>query len=130
MDQGPLVETQIKDGARIVEKLREIGFGVIAAWWLKSSEEGLWFLYIAAKDVDEKGITSAYRTMHTVIRDLGPLSVDRFELKLVGPDDPITKDVLAVLARSPGRKPIRYAGRPLGNVSVDDAYIYPPMVAA
>lgn len=47
MDQGTLVENRVDDGARIVEKLRESGFDVAAAWWMKTSEEGQWFLYIA-----------------------------------------------------------------------------------
>ncbi|HEV3238493.1 MAG TPA: hypothetical protein VGZ25_16020, partial [Gemmataceae bacterium] len=88
MDQGTLVENQVDDGAKIVEKLRERGFDVVAAWWMKTSEEGQWFLYIASKDVDEKGITAAYRTVHNVMRDLGQLWVDRFEVKLVEPGNP------------------------------------------
>jgi len=130
MDQGTLVENQVDDGARIVEKLRESGFDVTAAWWMKASEEGLWFLYIASKEVDGKGIKAAYRTIHTVMRDLGQLRVDRFEVKLVGPEDPITKDVLDILARYPGPLATRYGGRRLGDVSIDDLYIYPPPVAA
>ena len=55
MDQSSLVEMQIDDGAKIVEKLRESGFDVVAAWWMKTTEEGQWFLYIASKEVDEKG---------------------------------------------------------------------------
>ena len=130
MDQGTLVENQIDDGARIVEKLRESGFDVVAAWWMKSSEEGLWFLYIASKEVAEKGIAAAYRTVHTVMHGLGQLWVDRFEVKLVGPENPITKDVLDILARYRGALATRYGGKRLGNVSIDDSYIYPPVVVA
>jgi hypothetical protein len=130
MDQGTLVENQIDDGAKIVEKLRESGFDVAAAWWMKASEEGLWFLYIATKEVDEKGIKAAYHAVLTVMHGLGQLWVDRFQVKLVGPENPITKDVLSILARYPGLSPTRYGGKRLGNVSIDDSYIYPPPVAA
>jgi hypothetical protein len=130
MDQGTLVENQIDDGAKVVEKLRESGFDIVAAWWMKESEEGLWFLYLASKEVNEKGIKAAYRTIHTVMAGLGQLWVDRFEVKLVGPENPIAKDVLGILARYPGRLPTRYGGKRLGNVSVDDSYIYPQPVTA
>lgn len=130
MDQGTLVENQINDGARIVEKLRESGFDVVAAWWMKDSEEGLWFLYLASKEVAEKGIKAAYHTVNTVMGGLGQLWVDRFKVKLVGPEDSITKDVLGILARYPGRMATRYGGKRLGNVSIDDSYIYPQPVAA
>jgi hypothetical protein len=130
MDQGPLVEMQIDDGAKVIEKLREGGFDVTAAWWMKVSEEGEWFLYIASKQVDELGIANAYRQAHSVIRALGQLWVDRFEVKLIGPENPITQDVLAILNRFPGRLTTRYGGKKLGNVSIDGAYLYPLPVTA
>ncbi|MBY0526347.1 MAG: hypothetical protein K2R98_23335 [Gemmataceae bacterium] len=130
MDQGTLVENQIDDGARVVNKLRETGFDVIAAWWMKTSEEGQWFLYIASHEVDRKGIAAAYRAIHTVMGSLGRLWVDRFEVKLVNPQNPITKDVLDILARYPAASATRYGGKRLGNVSIDDSYLYPTVVAA
>jgi hypothetical protein len=130
MDQGTLVEKQVDDGARVIAKLRESGFDVAAAWWMKSSDEGQWFLYIASKDVGDRGIKAAYHTIHTTMGTLGPLWVDRFEVKLVEPQNPIAQDVLGIMARYPDRTPTRYGGRKLGNVAIDDSYIYPPSVAA
>jgi hypothetical protein len=126
MDQSPLVEMQIVDGAKIIERLREKGFDVPAAWWMKTSEEGQWFLYIASKEVDDLGITAAYRKVHSLIRPLEQLWVDRFEVKLVGPENPITQDVLAIFTRYGERVATRYGGNRLGNVSIDGAYLYPP----
>lgn len=128
MDQGTLVESQINDGAKIVEKLRETGFDVAAAWWMKSSEEGLWFLYIASKEVGENGIAAAYHSVLTTMGSMGQLWVDRFRVKLVDLENPTTKDVLDILARYPGRLSNWYGGR-LGNVTVDGAYIYPSTVS-
>jgi hypothetical protein len=128
MAEGSLVAMQIEDGARIVERLRETGFDVTAAWWMKSSEEGLWFLYIGSKEVEEKGILEGYRAVLAVIGGLGQLWVDRFEVKLVGAENPITKDVLGILNSYRGRTPTRYGGGRLGNVSIEDAYIYPQPV--
>ncbi|MGL4551215.1 MAG: hypothetical protein ACRC33_08505 [Gemmataceae bacterium] len=130
MDQGSLVEMQIEDGAKVVEKLRDGGFDVTAAWWMKASEGGEWFLYIASALVDEVGIAASYRKAHALIRDLGQLWVDRFEVKLVGPGSPVTRDVLEVLNRSRGRLATRYGGKKLGDVSIEGAYLYPPPVPA
>ncbi len=130
MDQGSLVEMQIDDGVKVIEKLRESGFDVTAAWWMRSSEEGQWFLYIASKQVDEDGIASAYRKAYALMRNLGPLWVDRFEVKLVGPENPIAKDVIAILGRFHDRLGTRYGGDKLGNVSIDGAYLYPLPVPA
>jgi len=121
---------QINDGAKIVEKLREGGFDVAAAWWMKTSEEGQWFLYIASKQVDELGIAAAYRKVSSLMRTLGQLWVDRFEVKLVAPENPITQDVLAILGRFRDRLGTRYGGGKLGNVSIDGAFLYPLPVPA
>jgi hypothetical protein len=48
----------------------------------------------------------------------------------VEPGNPITKDVLDIYARYAGHLPTRYGGTKLGNVSIDDSYIYAPAVAA
>jgi hypothetical protein len=128
MAQSSLVGMQIDDGARIVERLRETGFDVAAAWWMKASEEGLWFLYIGSKEVEEKGILDGYRAVLAVIGGLGQLWVDRFEVKLVGAENPITKDVVGILNRYHGRTPTRYGGGRLGNVSIEEAYLYPQPV--
>ena len=52
MDTELLVENRIDDGQRLLIELVRDGFDVSAAAWLKTSEEGLWFLYIGSKSVD------------------------------------------------------------------------------
>jgi hypothetical protein len=51
-------------------------------------------------------------------------------VKLVKPQNPIAQDVLGIMARYPDRTPTRYGERKLGNVAIEDSYIYPPGVAA
>ncbi len=130
MAEETLVSMQIEDGAKVVERLRESGFDLIAAWWMKASEEGLWFLYIATHEVEEKGIFAAYHTVLTSMGDLGQLWVNPFEVKVVGAENRITKDVVSHLTHypSPRRIPIRYGGCKLGNVSIEGAFIYPQPV--
>ena len=130
MDQGTLVERQIDDGAKSVEKLRSSGFDVTAAWWMKASDEGLWFLYIASKEVDEKGIIPAYQSLESLIGSLGSLWVDRFRVRLVSPQNPVARDVLGILNRYPGQTPTLDGWRRLGDVTVDGSYIYPLAAAA
>jgi hypothetical protein len=44
-----------------------------------------------------------------------------------GKFDPIAKDILAIHNRTRGlrERPIRWGGNQLGNVRVEDAYVYP-----
>ena len=65
MGQATLVEMQIDGGKALVESLQNTGFDVTVSGWTKSSEEGDRYLYIASKDVDDRGLTDAYRTVFT-----------------------------------------------------------------
>jgi hypothetical protein len=126
MDTAPLVEDQIAAGRRLVAQLLRDGFDVTAAWWAKTGEEGRWFLYIASKAVDERGPSVAYRTVLGAVQGMPNLRLDPFRVKLVGATSPITRDVLGVQGRFPGKVPIRYQGVQLGGVPVEEVYIYPP----
>ncbi|HET6883670.1 MAG TPA: hypothetical protein VFI31_26185 [Pirellulales bacterium] len=124
MDQATLVEKHIDDGEKLLASLRSSGFDVTAAAWLKASEDGQWFFYIASAQVDRVGLAAAYRTVYLTIQQTQDLWVDPFEIKLIGPNNPIAKDILDILRRYPARIPTRYRGPRLGSIHIDEAYIY------
>jgi hypothetical protein len=129
MDQDTLVNMQIDDGQRLLDRLAEEGVPVVAAFWAKESESGQWFLYIATPLVGAEGVTRpAYRRVNAVIRRMSaPFWIDPLEVKLVAPTDPAAQDVLAAHRHAPGPlvSPIRWGGTRLGGVSVEGAYFYP-----
>jgi len=124
VDQSTLVENQIDDGRRFVERFAADGTFVQAAFWVKTAEEGLWFLYVVTEIVDRDGPAAAYRTVHASLRKLGDTWVASSEIKVVSPSNPIAKDVLAIMARHPGRLATRYGGKTLGSMAVEQVYIY------
>src|SRR5262249_44157866 len=102
-------------------------------FWLKASEDGRWRFYLVSPVVDAEGLPKAYRRLHTLVRQMpGPFWIDPLEIKLIGPDNPIAKDVLAIHTRAPGPRvsPIRWSGRSLGNITIEGAYLYPLPAAA
>ena len=125
MDQGSLVEMQIKDGLWIIQELAQHGFDVTAAFWLKTEGEP-WFLYIASRDVDEKGIAAAYRIIHETVKRKPDLWISPFDVKLISPNNPIAQDVLVNRDPRP-MVPTRYHGRRLGNLNVEEGYLYGPL---
>lgn len=128
-----LVDDLIEDGARIVEQLPQDGFEVTAALWLKAAEDGQWYFYIVSPVAESERMSDAYRRLHTLIRRMPqPLWIDPLEVKLIGPSNPIARDVLAIHNRAPGAKtcPIRWGGEQVGNVHLDGAYLYPLPAAA
>ena len=124
MDQGTLVEMQIDGGQALVESLKNTGFNVTVSGWTKSSEEGDWYLYIASKDVDDRGLADAYRTIYTTIKANPDFGIDPFEVKLVGPENPIAKDLLDIQGPPVPRIATRSRRPKLGNMSVEETYVY------
>ncbi len=123
MDQGTLVEEKIDDGRRFVERFAADGNLVHAAFWVKTAEEGIWFLYAATELFDRDGPAAAYRAVHASLRKLGNSSVSSSEIKVVSPNNPIAKDVLALMGRHPGR--VATGSRTLGSIAVEQTIIYP-----
>ena len=125
MDQVTLVGNRIDDGRRFVERFAADGNPVHAAFWGKTAEEGLWFLYVATDLVDREGPAAAYRAVNASLRKLGEYWPHGSSIKVIGPSDPIAKDVLEVMTRYPARLATRLSGRSFGAVEFDQAYIYP-----
>ncbi len=125
MDTNALVEFQIDAGQRLIVQLIRDGFRVEAALWVKTEEEGIWFLYIASPIVEETGLPEAYRVLQSSLQRFQGIPLSLSDIKLIGRDNPITRDVLAILARFHGAIATRLSGKQLGGVSVEEAYIYP-----
>jgi len=127
MDTVTLVESQIDDGQRLLDRLGEKGFVVRAACWVKPADEGRWSLYIATPAVDEKGDTlPAYRQIIPVLQSLGSDWITSSDVKVVGAKHPIVQDALDVLRRFPHSTPIRSPRPLLGGIPVEDLFVYSP----
>jgi len=125
MDTYTLVENRRDDGRKLINLLTQTGFPLTAVCWVKTSEEGDWYLYIASNSVDQKGLASAYREVYGVLKTISGTSISFSDVKLVGINNPITKDILEIRERYPGRLPTISRRRQLGSVAVDEVYVYP-----
>ncbi len=125
MDQVALVEEQIADGRRFVERFAADGNTVQAAFWVKTAEEGDWFLYVVTDIYDSDGPAAAYRSVHRSLGRLNNSWVSSSEIKVIGPRNPIAKDAIAVMARFAGRWATWYGGKSLGSMLVEQTYLYP-----
>ncbi len=99
MDTSALVENQIDDGLKLVNRLVADHFDVSVACWVRTSEEGDWFLYIASKTVDENGLAAAYRDVYRVIQSMPDIWIPKSQVKLIGRENPIAKNALEMQRR-------------------------------
>jgi len=130
MAQASLVEMQIKEGQRLIDRLAQEGVAVTAAAWVRESDSGDWYLYLATPLVGQDGATRpAYRRVNTVIREMlkEGFGMDPFAKKVIGPHDPIAKDIVANRGGRPGGPPTPFRGSRLGYLAVEEAYVYPPL---
>jgi hypothetical protein len=132
MDQAALVEPQIADGGRLLERLSGESIPVTAAAWVKESEGGPWYFTIVTPLVTEDGgVRPAYRRIGPLIYQMPqPFWVDPLEIAVVAPDSAVGTAIRDMAGRRPGPVPVPYGSVRLGNVSIDGAYIYPLVAAA
>lgn len=126
MDTATLVSDQIDDGARLIKLLHATGFEVTAAFWVYVTYEEEWYLYIASDVVDAVGSNVAYSK---VLGNFEPgrfPSLSRSDIRLIGSQDPMVQTALQYRHE---KVPLKYGGRTLGKMIIDEAYLYPKEIA-
>jgi hypothetical protein len=129
MGQTTLVDLQLKSGQWFIDRLLGKGIPVTVAGWVKESESGDWYLYLATPLVGQEGAKrTAYRRVNEVIREMQRDGFwnDPFAIKVINPHDSIARDMEAHRARRPAPIPTPFRGTRLGDLEVEEAYIYPP----
>lgn len=128
MDQGTLVELQLENGQRLIDRLREKGGAVKGAGWVKECDGGQWYLYLATPLVGEDGaVRPAYRKVNEVVQQLRRqgVDIDPLEIKLIALSDPVANAIAAVRDRFPAERPMWLRGQRLGELEIEEAFIYP-----
>jgi hypothetical protein len=120
VDTELLVDNRIEDGQKLVAELILAGFDVSVAFWVRTSEEGLWFLYIGSTSVEPSKIGDAYRTLYACLSKIPDPAVSVSDVKLIQASDPIAKAAIAARDRQPGRLPVRFQGKPSGSLSIEE----------
>jgi len=128
MDQGTLVEQLIDDGRKLIEQLLQKGEDIKAAAWIKTSEDGTWFLYLALPGIDDEGPRIAYRRISVVERQMPqPFLLDWKDVKVIDSKNRLAVAAMDYQRRHRAKNVLPYLGDHLGGVSIEGAYIYPPM---
>jgi hypothetical protein len=125
--QEPLVSDETNAGAEFIRRL-DASTPVKAAFWVKETETGPWYLYIASDQVDDNTIDVAYGEVLRVAREMASPYLDPFHVKLIPTSDPLAQEVLDLHRRYPGTMPTRLGARSFGGFGVEGLYIYPASV--
>ena len=125
MDPELLVE-QKAGGQRLVEQLLRDGFPVSVAFWVRTSEGGLWKLYIASPAVDREKWSNADSRRLIASMDRVPSKyVTIIDVELLNERNPIAMAVIELRDALPGQLPSIQPGKSLGPLAIKELYIYP-----
>ena len=130
MDTELLVEQQQKDdGKRLVEQLDHDGFPVSVAFWVLTSDEGSWHLYVASPAFDEANPNEAYRTLFSAVKKTHSSWVSPSDVKLLNDQDPTAQDAMEARDRHPSPLITNFQGKRLGVLPIKKAVIYPEIAS-
>jgi hypothetical protein len=128
MDQGSLVAEQIEAGAQVAAEFDKY-LPLAAAFWLKDLELKRWHLYLASEQINDSTRYQAYGEVVRIFGGKARTWIDMFQVKVVGVNEPVVRSVLE-LQQHPGQVGIHLWLRRLGDLMIEDGYIYPLPVAA
>lgn len=131
MDQTALVKETIEGGEKLIRKLLERGFELVAGLWAKQEYDSRIYLYLVSPlaDIDSG---AAYREISQAQTELDQEGlhwleqVDRFSVKLISPTDPLAAEVLARYRQYPNPLPSWIHGRMYRSSLVETGFLYPP----
>ncbi|HEX3656042.1 MAG TPA: hypothetical protein VHV55_09555 [Pirellulales bacterium] len=119
---------------KLVSQMVRDGFDVTVAFWVKTREEGLWFLYIASNDVDTTmNLGESYRRLYLSLSKISDSPIPLAKVKLINSSNPIAQAAIKLRDLAVGGMPVRAGFERLGSLAIDELYIYPrlgPMTPA
>lgn len=96
-----LGERAIEDGQKLIEKLEEKKFPIVAALWQYFDEDGLWRLVIVSPLVDQEGQLESYRRVNNATRELGDsVQFGINDVSVIGPSWTRFRDLRRTLENS------------------------------
>jgi hypothetical protein len=93
MDKPPLVEPEIEDGRKLLDKLDARRFPVSAALWFYSRGKNRWRLLVVSLIADTPGPLKGYARIQKVLAALESTSLSLDDIMLMGKGDPEFRNV-------------------------------------
>jgi len=121
-----LVDDLIDDGRELTDLLLDSGISVTVVFWLRAPESDWWWLYVATPIVESRGLLDAYRQVFDVMNQRKWLLLKGTEIRLLGEQDTVTRDVLSKATPMIDRRPLTLRDIEVGGVAAEELYVYRP----
>ena len=123
MDKTMLLDKDIENGKKVVERLDAKKAAVTSALRFYDTKLSKWLLLIGMKDVKKDGPRISYSNL---LKDLGDsLDIEVSDMYLIDSLDPLLQ-LIAIAIRTDEKSisGIRFSGNTINNTYIQDAYIY------
>ena len=124
MAKGTLVGLDIELGSRVLAILDAAKFPVTTALWILNEEFDEWRLLLASPAYDKLGSYEAYLRALQALSDVDRNLVTQPPLRLVGNRHNLIRGLRRVFGKSVNGTGIRVVTRSIGDVWIDEAYVY------
>ena len=120
-----MVDSDIKDGERLIKALDESQFEVRAAMWFYMTDSDEWLLLIASPYVEENGPKKSYNFIQKELAKFTPPSeISLKNISVLSPNHDLISLLRIAIRTGPGISGIRYTRNVVNNRLIEDAYIY------
>lgn len=123
---GVLTDSMIGAGARLVQRLKDLGWPLEGAFWQLAPDASRWRLVLVSSRVDESGPRAAYEQVLTVLTKMSTEApwVNLSDISVQSPSSHLVKP-LRRMVRPPteGTPPPLSGSRP-GELLLPDLFVY------
>ena len=129
MDQGPLVTSDLDDGAELAQKMAN-HWPVKAVFWLRRPDDDRPHLYLGIEGIDGTSKRPVYHDVNQVAREMSNVYFDRYKVSVIDANDPMARAAIDLNEQYPD--PIGHRGGPqmFGGVFAEDLFVYPTIQPA
>ena len=124
MAKATLVNIDVELGDRILGALDAGGFSVTAALWLLTDEFEDWRLAISTPLYDKVGPQEAYLKLVTALSSREPNLSRPLPIRLMSNRSALIRELRRLFKKSADVRGMRLGGHMIGDVWIDDAYVY------
>jgi hypothetical protein len=125
-----LVDNLLEDGRTLIAALVRDGLEIEVAFWVRRSERGSWHLYIASPQFAPEKRGDFPLKIYNQLRRIPNSSIDFGQVRLIPDSEPVARAALALRDRSNQRRVARCGEGQLGDLPIEEGYIYPRITAA
>ena len=123
MVKATLLTPDIATGERILQRLDAAGFPVPVALWIRTGDEGQWWLLLASSLYDKLGARKAYGRVFDAISASEPHWVT-LPLRLESLLCPFVRAVRKIFGKTASVEGMHLGGQTIGDTWVHEAYVY------